>query len=688
MKRLILFTFIVLLALPLSAQKRYDEIEYPEINPINMPDVEEFSLDNGMKFFLVEDHELPLIDVRATIRTGGLLEPESKTGLASITGQVIREGGSENYPADELNELLENRAANMSTFIGFSSGSAQLNVLKEDFEELLPVFVDVLQNPAFPEDKIDLAKTQTKSGISRRNDNQQQIGFREFGELVYGENSVYTRQTEYETVDNITRQDMIDFHKNYFVASNITLGIVGDFDTEEMKQELQEAFGSLPTGKRTNLVFPEIDYEYPTTINFIDKPDVNQSFVTLGHIGGLRENPDYPALQVMNEVLAGGFSGRLFQEVRTNLGLAYAVGGSYGANVNYPGVFRLTTMTKSSTTAEAIDAILKEAKRIQDEPITKEELEDTKEQFLNSLVFRYDSKSKILNERIDNEYNGLSPDAFDELVEGIKATTIEDVQRVAREYLKPDQVQILVVGNAEEIGDQLEKYGDINEVDITIPEPPSDEEEVAGDAGQGREWLDKMAETIIEPGTEMGSIAEEAVLTQHTQMGAMEIESSAVTNYQDFSSERTMQTPQGEMKMDIRDGGGTLSMMGQQQQLPPQMTGPILNEMKRNYIAVAIHKDDMEAKHLGKETVDGTEMEVLKVKGDVTITFLLDPETALPARARYSEMNPQTGQRNQAETVFSDWNVVDGVAYAYKAVTYIDDEVAAELNVDSHSVVN
>ncbi|SMO91788.1 insulinase family protein [Gracilimonas mengyeensis] len=686
MKRLLLFTFMVLLVLPLSAQKRYDEIEYPEMNPINMPEVEEFTLDNGVTFFLVEDHELPLINVRATIRTGELLEPASKAGLASITGDVIREGGSENYPADELNALLENRAANMSTFIGFNSGSAQLNVLKEDFDDLLPVFVDVLQNPAFPEDKIELAKTQTKSAISRRNDEQSQVGFREFSNLIYGDNSVYTRQTEYATVDNITREDMVDFHDNYFVANNMTVGIIGDFDTDEMKQKLREAFGSLPAGKETNMVFPEVDYEYPSTINFVNKENVNQSFVVLGHIGGLRENPDYPALQVMNEVLAGGFSGRLFQEVRTNLGLAYSVGGSYGANVNYPGVFRLITMTKSSTTAEAIDAILKEVKRLQEEPITQEELELTKDQFLNSLVFRYDSKSKILNERIDNEYLGLSPDAFDELVEGIKATTIEDVQRVAREYLKPEQVQILVVGNEDEIGDQLQKYGNVNKVDISIPEPPSDEEEVAGDAAQGGEWLEKMADAVIEPGTDMGPIFVESVITQQTQMGPMEITSTAITNYDDYSSERTMQTPQGEIQMKIENGGGTMSMMGQERPLPPQMATPVTNEMKRNYIAIALNKDELEAEYLGSETVDGEELEVIRIKGDVTVTYLLDAESGLPARARYSEMNPQTGQRSQAESVFSDWEVVDGVALAYTTVTYVDGEEAATQKVESHSI--
>src|SRR5690606_15157713 len=168
--------------------------------------------------------------------------------------------------------------------------------------------------------------------------------------------------------------------------------------------------------------------------------------------------------------------------------------------------------------------------------------------FLNSLGFRYDSKSKILNERLNNEYNGLSEKAFDELMEGIKATTAEDVQRVANEYLKRDALQILVVGNAAEIGNQLEKYGNINKPDITIPEPAS-ETETSGDAEMGKMLLNKMAAAIITPGTEVVNINEELVITQKTPMGNFDIISSGTTNYNNYSSERTMVTPQGEIQM-------------------------------------------------------------------------------------------------------------------------------------------
>ena len=270
----------------MDAQSRWDEIEYPEINNFEMPDVEIFELDNGIRFYLVEDRELPLINLNVRVRTGSFLDPSDKVGRASLTGTVMRSAGSEMYPDDELNELLENRAARMETGIGLTSGSASMNVLEEDFEELLPVFIDLLQNPVFSEEKIELAKTQSKSSISRRNDDQGSVANREFRKLIYGDDSVIARHTEYETIDNITREDMVNLHQRSFVGNNMMIGVLGDFDTEEMKSKLMAAFSDIPGGSEKNMGLSEVKYDFESTINFIDKQDVNQSYVLFVHRRG------------------------------------------------------------------------------------------------------------------------------------------------------------------------------------------------------------------------------------------------------------------------------------------------------------------------------------------------------------------------------------------------------------------
>ncbi len=447
----------------------WEAFDYPEINNFEMPALEIFELENGIRFYLVEDRELPLIDLTVLVRTGGIQVPDDQVGLQNLVGSVMRSGGSLNYPDDELNRMLENRAAEIETEIGFSSGSANMNVLADDFAELLPVFLDVLVNPAFPEQRLQLAITQQRS-IARRNDDQGSVANREFQRLIYGEQSKYARRIENATLNNITRQAVVDFHRQAFVSRNMMVGVTGDFDVADMRQLLTEAFAAVPSGDETVLEFPPIDYAFNSGIFLADKPDVNQSYVLLGHIGGMRDSPDYAAIQVMNRVLSGGFSSRLMQVVRSELGLAYSVFGSYGSGLYFPGTFSAGVMTQSESTAAAIDAIVTQIRRIQDEPISDEELNSTKDQFLNTLVFQYPGISSVLRERMNNDYAGLPADTFEQLVAQIQQVTAADVQSVAQRYLRPDTLQILVVGNAAEVGDQLERFGEVQSIDISIPQ--------------------------------------------------------------------------------------------------------------------------------------------------------------------------------------------------------------------------
>lgn len=686
MKRLSMLTVLLLLAASLTqAQQKYDELTYPELNDFQQPEIKTFTTDNGIKFFLLEDHELPLIDLSVRIRTGGVQVSNDKASLATITGTVMRSGGTEEYPADTLNQILENRAASMETGIGFTSGSAGMNVLKEDFDNLLPIFIDLLMNPAFPQEKIELAKTQLKSSISRRNDNAGSIANREFDKLIYGEDSKYGRLVEYETVNNVSRKDIVSFHEENFNGQNMLVGAVGDFDTEAIKKQLREAFGTIPAGTETNLSFPEVNYDYRSTINFIDKPDVNQSTVLMGHIGGMRDNPDYAKVQVMNNVLSGGFSGRLFQKVRTDLGLAYSVGGQYGmGNTFYPGQFFVQVKTKSASTADAIDAIISEIERLQNEPITEKELQDTKDQFLNSLVFRNDSYEQILNRQMSNEYRGLSDNAFDQFIEGVKATTIEDVQNMAQEYLHPDQLQILVVGNKDELGDQLQKYGDVNTIDISIPQPGSDaaEETVQGDAEKGAKMLDLMAEAVIEPGTDLNTLTVKGEI----QQGGQTIGTTMTVDYPD-AVEQTIEAPMGKIQLLYKDGSGTMLMGGQERPMPPQMAKGLKSTLNRSFLAIAMKADELNPQFLGTEEVDGRTYNKVSVKvHDTNITLLLDQETNYPQIQRYKQFNPQQGQQVMVENRNSEWETSGGVAYPYSQTTFIGGNKSAVAQYESHTV--
>lgn len=662
-----------------------NNLEYPELNPYQIPEIETFELDNGIRFYLVEDDEVPLINLNMIVQAGSFMDPAEKVGLASITANVIRNGGSEAYPEEDLNQLLEDRAARMEFGMGRTSGSVSMNALKEDFAELLPVLVDVMTNPLLPQEKIDLAIRQQRSSISRRNDDAQQIGFREFGKLIYGEDSPQARVAEHYTLDEIFRDDLVEFHQKAYTGENLMIGLVGDFDVEEIKPLLEEIFSDIPAGDKNELEFDEIDYEFDSSIHFVDKRDVNQSVVLMGHIGGLRDNPDYAALQAMNEVLSGGFSGRLFQNVRSDQGLAYSVFGNYGSSALYRGQFFAGVFTRSEATADAIEAVRREMVRLQEEPVSREELEDTRNSILNSLVFRYDSRSRVLSERMSNEYMGLPADAFESYIEELQELEPEDIQRVAREYMRPSEMRILVVGNGEEIGDQLDAFGEVQEVDITIRESREDSEDaVAGDREAGKEWLERMASAILPGGDFDRDLVFEGTSYVQSPQGEMELGMRQTINFQSEKMISEVQAPMGQVTLRIEDGTGTMEMGGNQMPMQPAQLEEARSELYRHYVYLALNGEA--AEYMGTTEKEGEHVVHLRMNEEMPMDLYLDPDTALPAMAEYRQMDPQQGRNVTVITHYSDWQEADGVMLSYEMRGYAEGNQVSRTVIESHSL--
>lgn len=467
----------VLLSRPpavVAAAKHYDELTFPPLPEINLPEYSRYQLDNGMTVYLMEDHELPLVGGSAFIRTGSRFEPADHVGVASLTGEVMRSGGTQSHSADQLNQLLEQKAASVETSIGDTSGGASFNSLSEDLEVVFGLFAEVIQEPIFAEDRLSVAKTQSRGSISRRNDDPSDIVSREFQKLIYGEDSPYARTIEYETLSNISREDLIEFHQKYVHPQDMILGIYGDFDSEAMRLLIAEQFGDWnPTTSVQQPALPTVSQAKTGGIFFVEQSQLNQSYIQMGHLGGELNNPDYPELSVMNGVL-NGFGGRLFNNVRSRQGLAYSVYGYWGVNYDYPGVFRAGGQTRSDATVPLIESVLAEFKQIQTEPITPEELSYAKESTLNSFIFNFASPEQTLSRLMRYEYYDYPADFIFQYRNEVEATTIADVQRVAQEYLKPENLVMLIVGNKDNIEPPLTSLGDspqITAIDITIPEP-------------------------------------------------------------------------------------------------------------------------------------------------------------------------------------------------------------------------
>lgn len=428
-------------------------------------------LKNGMTIFLQEDHELPFINGFIMIRGGSRDEPADKTGLTDLYGETWRTSGTAAMTGDKMDDILEAKAAKIETNNDLESTSLTWSSFKQDFDQVFGMATDLLLHPEFRADKLALAKQQEDTGIIRRNDDPEQIAEREAELLAYGKNSPYARVPEFATVHAVRLADLSAWHHRTVAPNNMILGISGDFNTTEMEAKLRAAFEPLP--REEDFVSVKTTFPGPTPgVYLAQKSDVNQSNVWIVGLGTERSNPDYYALSVMNTVFSGGFGSRLFQDVRTRLGLAYAVEGAYGASYDHPGLFYVAAGTKSASTVAATQAMLQQIGELKTVPPTAVELRNAKDQVLNSWIFHFDSPEKILRQQATLAFFGYPPDFIEKYRDGIEKVTAADVTRVANKYIYPSKLAILVVGNETQFGTPMSTLGPVKTLDISIPMPP------------------------------------------------------------------------------------------------------------------------------------------------------------------------------------------------------------------------
>lgn len=456
-----------------SPARHYDQIESPPLPEITIPEYSRFELPNGLIVYLVEDHELPIVTGTSVIRTGDRVEPADKVGLASLVGEVMRSGGTTLRTGEDLNQLLEQKAASVETGIDTTAAGASFNSLTEDVEEVFRLFAEVLRYPAFPDDKITLAKSQWQGSIARRNDNPERIASREFSKLIYGAESPYARTVEYATLNSITRADLVAFHQTYFHPNNMLLGIVGDFETQAMRSLIEQAFGDWeadPTVEQPSFAaLPDVTQAKPGGIFVVDQPQLTQSYIQLGHLGGELRDPDYTALSVLNEIL-NGFGGRLVNEVRSRQGLAYVVYAFWNPTFDYPGVFVGGGQTRTDATVPFIQSLKAEIEKVRTVPVTQAELDQAKDSVLNAFIFNFQTPFQLIYRLMRYEYYGYPPDFIFQYQRAVEATTPEQIVRAAQTHLKPDQLVTLVVGNLSGIDPALTTLGPVTPIDITIPQ--------------------------------------------------------------------------------------------------------------------------------------------------------------------------------------------------------------------------
>jgi zinc protease len=638
----------------------YRDLRFPPLKHIPIPKVATYTLPNGMKLYLLEDHELPIISGTVRVRTGNLFDPQDKVGLATITGTVIRSGGTRHKTGDQLDEELENIAASVESDIGESAGSVSFTALKENTDEVLGIFHDVLTEPQFRQDKIDLAMSELRSGIARRNDDPHGVAEREFADIVYGKDTPYGWDIEYATLDNIKRTDIIAFYKRYFFSANMLMAVWGDFSTPEMHARLAKLFGDWKYQQPPVPPFPPVREKPQPGIFVAKKEDVTQTFFLEGHLGGELKDKDFPALEVMADILGGGFQSRLVRRVRTELGLAYAISANWGAHYDHPGLFQIGGSTKSASTAETLQAIQQQLDGIRSAEVSADELETARQAALNSLVFAFDTKAKTLGRLLNYEYFGYPKDFIDRYQKGLEAVTRADVLRVAQQHVHPKDLTIVAVGRAEEFEKSLATLGlPVSSIDLTIPPPKAAPPAKANPAGaaRARELLQRAQQAVGGAGklaavTDMLEIAE---LHMDPAMGGATVKRTDEWVAPSYFREDS-QLPVGALSI-YSDGktGWIVSPHGAGP-LPPELLKQLRGKLLRMYFPMLLSD---RAPQRTLSLVDENTLEISDAEGD-SVRLFLDAKTGLPAKLEYGIAQMGGSPRTMDETLDS-FEEVDGL---------------------------
>lgn len=447
----------------------YRQLVYPPLKQVKIPEPQSFTLKNGMRVFLLEDHELPLISGLALVRTGNLFDPPDKRGLSSVMADVLRSGGTRAKTGDQIDEELENIASSVESSMGETTASISFSGLKETAGTVLRVFKDVMTDPEFRQDKIDLTISQMHSGIDRRNDDPQGIAEREISSILYGRDTPYGWSIEHADIARIKREDLQQFYHRYYFPKNIILAVYGDFSAAEMKNQLETLFDGWTPEQPAVPAFPKVTAKPAPGVFLAEKSDVTQTFFSLGLLGGTLRDPDYPALEVATNILGSGFTSRLMSQIRTKMGLAYSIGAGWGASYDHPGTFRIVGSTKSASTTDAILAARAEVEKMRTAEVTEQELKTAKDAVLNGFVFFFDSPAKTLNRVMMYEYFGYPKDFLLEYQKKVAAVTRADVLRVFKQHIDPANLSIVAVGNPKDFGKPLSAAGKIEKIDLSIP---------------------------------------------------------------------------------------------------------------------------------------------------------------------------------------------------------------------------
>ncbi len=439
-----------------------------EILKVTLPKPYETKLANGMQVLILEDHRLPTFSMQMVFLSGGLADPAGNEGSAQYVANMLREGTKTRNSRD-IAEQVDKLGASLSANAGLTSFTSVVSAsgLKENYDQILELFADVILNPTFPADELKKLKDRNTSQIRLQRSQAGFLASEMFARAIYGKHPGGRFALNADQIQRFTPEVLAKFHSTFYKPNNAIFAIVGDVNRAAIIASLEKTFASWKPGDVPKTDIPKVEPTGPSKIYLINRPNSVQTNLVVGTQSIERTNPDYFALEVMNQVLGGGASSRLFFNLREDKGYTY---GAYSgvSSFKYPGAFRANTEVRTDVTKGSMDELMYELKRIRSEKVPAEEFEAAQRSIVGGWALQLESPQSSLQNAITQKVYGFPADYWDTYPQKISAVTPEDAQRVAQKYINLDKLQIIAVGDASKISDVMKGFGPMEVFDTEL----------------------------------------------------------------------------------------------------------------------------------------------------------------------------------------------------------------------------
>jgi zinc protease len=673
------------------------------VEPIQLPPIKTVTLENGLKVIVIEQPSLPIVQFSLRVRAGAIHEPTDRTGLATFTAMMLRQGTT-NRTADQISEAIDFVGGSLGASADVERTDVTARVLKKDFQVGLDLLADIVQNPNFPEKEIGIVRNQLLASVRGMRDDPSELASAHLDFALFGTIHPLGRSMSEQSVNAITRDDLVTFHGIYYRPNNAVLAVAGDVKAYEVIAAVKKAFGSWQKGDIPPAPLPEPVKLQGYKVRFVHKPGQTQTHIEIGHFGLAVTDPDYIPTVLANYVLGGGaFSSRLLQIIRSKAGKTYSIF-SYFPSYSFPGYFRISTFTRNDQAFETLQLVLDEFKKFKESGITQEELQAAQDNIAGSYILRLETLSGLTTTILNNDFYGFSMDRSRNWRKLVRSVTLEQANKAIKDRFDPENLAIVLLSDVKILegrtellpGLPIESVGVVDWLEpVTARAKPYAEFLAALAAPKGPTQLEWKAQ--ITP--EAKALLERAFAAQggfervaqirdiyskargSVFRGGREVQREEETWIKlPNKVKATLKSPGLDVVL-VYDGNRVWAQIGGQvRDMTAQLLASIRDSIELDTLLFLwnIAREGYKFEVIRKDHAEGREVQILRMTNEQgkSADFYIDIERAVPLKVITLDE-----EGKQAEKLLGDYRQVEGFWIPFLQKTLVDKELVSSLEI-------